>query len=156
MTIPYELANTLNVAHFDANNIIVGKSFYFSDASPQAKQNPFRDSLIDYDDDAVAGQIEIVIGTPIGSEPHEPTFGSNVLRRLFDGSSQANLRSLELDAIDALRKWLGGRLDFISVTATVDDSGNGDVYLVIPFRIKTSGLEKRYIGNLTQMQKTAA
>lgn len=148
MTLPYELANTLFDISVDPNEVVVGRSFYYADASPRVNRGPNSASLVEYDGNAVAGQIEMVLGTPLGSEAFEPTFGSDVTKRLFDNMTQANLSGLELEALDALRRWLGARLDFLSVSAN-KDSATGDVFLLIPFRVKLTGQKQTYIGNLS-------
>lgn len=151
MTIPFELANLADTKIFDPNTVVFGRSYYYSDASPNFKDNAISDGLIQYDSDAVAGQIEIVIGTPVGSEPFEPTFGSNALDFVFENANQAQKSALELEILNSLREWLGDRLDFFSVTVTSDDK-HVDTYVAIPFRIKTSNVEKVYVGNLSNLK----
>lgn len=155
MTIPYTLSTVFDTENIDPNNIVVGRSFYFSDASPQVGRGPTTSSLVEYDANAVAGQIEMVIGTLIGTEEFEPTFGCDVLRRLFDNLTQANMSAMELEILDALRKWLSARLDFLSVTCS-KNSTSGDVYVLIPYRIRLSGDRKSYVGNLSNMAKSLA
>lgn len=153
MTIPYELANVFDVANIDPNDIVVGRSFYYADASPQVGRGPTTSSLVEFDSNAIAGQIEMVIGTMIGSEEFEPSFGCDVLKRLFDNLTQSTLSAMELEILDALRKWLAGRLDFMSVTCN-KNANNGEVYVMIPYRIRLSGDQKNYVGNLSNMAKS--
>jgi phage baseplate assembly protein W len=153
MAIPYELANTLNVGTIDPNNIIVGRSYYYSDASPAFAIGAGNDSLIQTNEEAVAGQIEIVIGTPVGTDPFEPTFGSQALNYVFENTSEH--RGLELEILTSVRRWLGNRLDFFNVTV-VSDKASGDTYVSIPFRIKVSGVQQIYVGNLSALKKMAA
>ena len=152
MSIPFEIANVFATSNIDPNSIVVGRSFYYADASPQVGRGPTTSSLVEYDSDAVAGQIEMVIGTLIGSDEFEPTFGSNVLMRLFDPSVQSTLSRMELEILMDLKKWLDGRLDFLSVTCS-RNSTTGDVYVLIPYRIRLSGEKQSYVGNLSTMAK---
>jgi phage baseplate assembly protein W len=153
MTIPYELATTLQVGSVDPNSVILGRSFYYSDASPVFGSSALNNSLVQTDEEAVAGQIEIVIGTPLGTEAMEPTFGSDALNYVFENTSEH--RALELAILTALREWLGNRLDFFNVGVTID-ANTGDAYVIIPFRIKVSGVKKTYVGNLSALKKIAA
>lgn len=152
MTLPYELASLFDVAHINPNDITVGRSYYYSDASPQIGLGAVTHEIVEYDSLAVAGQIEMVIGTPIGSEEFEPTFGCDVVSRLFDSITQANLNSMELEILDALRKWLSQRLDFLSVNCN-RDGDKGEVYVMIAYRVRISGKEQYYVGNLSNMAK---
>lgn len=157
MAIPYELEQHFSIRGVDPNQLVMGPSYYYySDANPRLRQLPTAFSLIEYESTAVAGQIEIVIGTPLGSEDHEPLFGCDAFKFLFDGMTQSNLNSLELEVLTSLRKWLGGRLDFLSVTASVMSQDRGDVLIVIPFRVKLTGEKHTYVGNLTNLRKMLA
>lgn len=153
MTIPFELALRLEAEGFNPNNLELGRSFYYSDANPEFAISGTSRNLVVTDSTAVAGQIEIIIGTPIGSEPFEITFGSEALRYVFANNSERD--ALELSILTALKQWLGRRLDFFSVNSYIDGE-RGDIYVAIPFRIKIDGVQKTYVGNLSSIQKMAA
>lgn len=147
MQLPYELATQFDLAYIDPNDIVVGRSFFYSDASPNVGKGPDAQALVEYDGNAVAGQIEMVIGTPLGSEEYEPTFGCNALKHLFDNNS---LSSLELEILSALTTWLDDRLDFFSVKVS-KEKNTGNVFVMVPFRIKATGSNLTYVGNLSNM-----
>ena|ERR1700740_492156 len=150
MSLPYVLSDVMrNIPNVDPNTLVIGKSFYYSDADPSVGQYANSYSVISYDSAAVAGQIELILGTPIGTEQHEPLLGSNVLLFLFDASIQSTYDAIQLEALTALTRWLGGRLDFYSASVYKDSDDN--VVIAVPFKIKATGVVGTYVGNLTNM-----
>lgn len=155
MSLPYDIEQTFSIERIDPTRVNQARTFYYSDASTIVRNAPNANSVIDYDDDAIMGQVEMVLGTAIGSEENEPTFGSEVPFFKFDTLNNANLNLLEMKMISALRTWLGSRATF-STIQFAKDQDRGDVIATIPFTSKFSGRQYSYATNLTQMAKGAA
>jgi len=88
------------------------------------------DSLLIEDQLAVRGQMLTILGTPLGSEEFEPSFGSNLPYRIMDPINDVNAWLCTQDTIGALRIWMGGRIKIIQPGSQIYplDEGAGDGY----------------------------
>ena len=152
MPAPFTLAERFGVEPIDPTKVSQASTFYYSDLSTIVRDAPNTTAVIDYDAKAIAGQIEIILGTPIGSEEHEPTFGSEVAYFQFDTLNNETLNKLETKILSSLRMWLGRRAFFSTVTLT-KNAQRGDVITTIPFVSRLSGRQYSYTGNITQLAK---
>ncbi len=77
---------------------------FYVDVNSGYKQN--LKGLVIYDDDVVSQQVANIFATPLGSDPFEPTFGSNVPYRLFEPINDMTAFLLYADCISALIQWM--------------------------------------------------
>lgn len=150
--LPFELANVDAISAIDPNSLIVGRSFYYSDANASVKQSAINSELLLYDGDDVGGQIELVISTPIGTEEYEPTFGCDATLSIFDNMNQTNINILELTILQSLKKWLSSRLNFLSVT-TFKIPDKGDLIASVTYIVRLTGQQYTFVSNLTNLAK---
>lgn len=85
--------------------------------------------LVD-NEEAVNLQILNILGTPIGSEDFEPTYGSNLPFRLFENITDTMAFLIEQDTITALRTWMYNRIRLIQPGTEVVPYIEEDCYIV--------------------------
>ena len=64
--------------------------------------------------------IRVILGTPKGSDPHRPTFGSNV-HLYIDSPVNQVIPHLVRESVDAIKEW-EKRAELVKVTPTVEGS----------------------------------
>lgn len=77
---------------------------YFKDIN-----NDFRrtsSALIVKGRSAIDGQLSNLLATPIGSEPFEPTYGSDLPLRIFEPIDRISAATIEQDTIRAVHRWM--------------------------------------------------
>ncbi|CBJ43025.1 GPW/gp25 family protein [Ralstonia solanacearum] len=65
--------------------------------------------------------IRVILGTPKGSDPHRPDFGSNIHLYLDYPVDQA-VPHLVREAVEAIR-WWEPRCELVKITPSIDESG---------------------------------
>lgn len=68
----------------------------------------------------VSQSIGVILRTPKGSNPHRPTFGSNI-HLYIDSPVHQVIPHLVREAVDAIREW-EPRAELIKVSPTIDGS----------------------------------
>ncbi len=64
--------------------------------------------------------IRVILGTPKGSDPHRPNFGSNI-HRYIDHPVRVAIPHVVREAVEAIRAW-ETRCTLVRVTPVVDDA----------------------------------
>lgn len=91
-------------------------------------------------EEAIKLQILNILGTTIGTEDFEPTYGSNLPYRLFEPISDIMSFLIEQDTISALRTWMGDRINLLYPGTEVVPYMDEDCYVVnIRYQIISSG-----------------
>lgn len=95
-----------------------------------------RYGLLVEDDEAIRKQMLNVLGTPLGSDDLEPSYGSRFPWRLYEPISPFTTYLLETDTVLALSRWMRGVIQLVipgaEVIALPEDVGDG--YMVsIPY-----------------------
>lgn len=119
---------------------------YYSDLNSMFGQDGKQ--LLVYDEVAVNRQISNILSTPLGSDDFEPTFGSLLPFRMFDPITPRMAWILRNDSIEAVRKWMGDRIELDSANANVtlvNGEVDGEGYIIdMPYTIKRSKIVGRY------------
>ncbi len=86
-------------------------------------------------DDHIRDLIEQVLFTSPGERVNRPTFGSGLLRLVFEPSSQAVASATQLTVHGALQQWLG---DLIQVEAVNVEAEDSRLRVVVQYVIRRS------------------
>ncbi len=86
-------------------------------------------------DDHIRDLIEQVLFTSPGERVNRPTFGSGLLRLVFEPSSEAVASATQLTVHGALQQWLG---DLIQVEAVNVEAEDSRLRVVVQYVIRRS------------------
>ncbi len=81
--------------------------------------------------------IQIILGTPKGSDPHRPEFGSDLFKYI-DAPVNIAVPSIIQESVDAILIW-EPRAELISVTPTID---NSQITLQVSWQLKGTSTVK--------------
>jgi len=93
------------------------------------------DGVVEGEDD-IDQAIRIILGTPKGSDPHRPDFGSNIWRYIDNPIDQA-VPHLVREAVEAIRKW-EPRCVLIRIRPIIEES---HVTLIVVWKL-AAGVER--------------
>ena len=112
---------------------------YYRDVNNQWAKGT--DALVD-DELAAKRQIDNLLGTPIGSEHMEPTYGSDLPFRIMDPINPMMAYLLETDTFLAIWKWMRDRivLDYVNSRIVPLEIDDGYLIDLRYFIIKSSKL----------------
>lgn len=105
----------------------IKETLLVSDATTTRK---LRKSILVDDELAIKIQMLNILGTPLGSEDFEPTYGSNLPFRLFEAITDTTAFLIENDTIDALRAWMRDRISIVYPGTEVIANEEEDCYIV--------------------------
>jgi phage baseplate assembly protein W len=97
------------------------------------------------DDDHIRDMIEQVLFSTPGERVNRPTFGSGLLRLVFEPNSDALAAATQLSIQAALQQWLG---DLIAVDAVQVE--NDDATLQIAVRYTVRRTQQRTVATFTR------
>jgi len=119
---------------------------YYSDINNMFSLDGDEVVVIEYE--AVNRQITNILSTPLGSESFEPTFGSLLPYRLFQTVSPVTAWVIENDTIEALKKWMGGRITVNGPSSYVrplyGDPDNEGYEINLTYSINRTGKSSNY------------
>jgi len=91
------------------------------------------------DDDYVRDLVEQVLFTAPGERVNRPSFGSGVLRLVFEPNGGELATATQFLVQSALQQWLADIVEVQTVDVTADDDG-AVLRVAVRYRIRTSGL----------------
>lgn len=138
MVLPFALAPKQDALSADER---LGRSrrTFITDVNVEFASNNPRDLTLG-DADAVEQEVLNVILTPIGTDEHEPTYGSQVPLLTFDPVTPSTARAIRTTINSAVRRWLRDRVADFNVIVNPLDTGDGWLAM---FSYYTPGLSRQ-------------
>ncbi len=97
-----------------------------------------------FDVNVINRSIELILGTTYGERLFNPSFGSGLQLRLFEGITTTNAESILDEAIEAIKRWEDRILILQSSSKIILDMSNNSITLVIPYIIKKTGVNSTF------------
>lgn len=95
-------------------------------------------ALVVSNEDDINRQIALLLSTSLGSRPFEPTYGSQVMKLLWDPVDDITAWRLETAVFIAIEKWITEiTVDTSNTSITTLDAGNG-YSIYVPYTVNVS------------------
>jgi len=99
------------------------------------------------DDDHIRDMIEQVLFTTPGERVNQPTFGSGLLRLVFEPNSDALAAAMQMAIQGSLQQWLG---DIIAVDAVQVQHNDGTLEVRVQYTVRRT--QQRTVATFTRPQ----
>lgn len=138
MVLPYTLAPQEPALPADDRLGRVRRAFIIDVNVEFASGNP--SDLIITDASAIEQEVLNVILTPIGTDEHEPTYGSQVPFLVYDPVTPTTARAMRTTILSAVKRWLRDRIADLNVIVAANNDGDGWTAM---FSYVTPGLSRQ-------------